>query len=182
METSFVALKNGNADMTQQPSTHRTWAKQFAVGFGIAVLLPLTVWYGVHLFHPPPERKEYFPEEFAAPRQAPAEPVEVTEKARKDREERTERFEQAERLYYRDLFYVAYPVGLLAFVVGTFLRVQAVGAGFMFGGLFALGEGCYCYWDKMGDTMRFGSLVLALAVVVALGWWMFRPSHPGKAT
>jgi hypothetical protein len=167
--------------MTREPAKTRTLAKQFDVGFGIAVLLPLTVWYGVHLFHPPPERKEYFPEEFAAPHQAPAAPVEVTEKASKDREQRTERFEQAERLYYRDLFYVAYPVGLLAFVAGTFLRVQAVGAGFMFGGLFTLGEGCYSYWDKMGDTMRFGSLLVALAVVVALGCWRFRPNDAAGA-
>ena len=43
------------------------------------------------------------------------------------------------------------------------------------GGLACLGEGCYSYWDKMGDGLRFGSLLVALTVVVALGCWKFRP-------
>jgi len=96
---------------------------------------------------------------------------------RKERLERQERFEEAERLHYRRMFFVAYPVGLLAIVVGGLLRVQAVGAGLMFAGLFTLGSGCYSYWDKMGDGMRFGSLVVALAFVVFLGCWEFRATE-----
>src|SRR5438552_2423498 len=40
--------------------------------------------------------------------------------------------------------------------------------------------GCYSYWDKMGGWLRFGSLVVALGVVLALGTWRFRPISPGK--
>src|SRR5437870_10159800 len=120
--------------MMREPATARTLAKQFAVGFSIAVLLPMTVWYGVRLFHPPPERSDYFPEEKYGAAPAPLPPPgeagddPKTEKARKDRAERQERFEEAERLHYRSMFFVAYPVGVLAIVGGAMLRVQAVGA------------------------------------------------------
>src|SRR5438132_3310371 len=147
--------------MLREPATARTLAKQFAVGFGIAVLLPMTVWYGVRLFHPPPDRGEYFPEEKYGAAPAPLPPAgeaghtdPKAEKARTERAERQERFEEAERLHYRSMFFVAYPVGLLAIAGGGLLRVQAVGAGLMFAGLFTLGPGCYSYWDKMGDGMR----------------------------
>lgn len=161
--------------MARESATVSTLAKQFAVGIGIATLLPLTVWYGVRLFHPPPERRTYFPEELEGmPQPTPPRGDEEGDKARLERTQRLEQFEAAERLYYRALFYVAYPIGLLAFIVGTFLHVQAVGAGSMFGGLFTLGEGCYSYWDKLGDGMRFGSLLVALAVVVVIGCWRFR--------
>ena len=39
----------------------------------------------------------------------------------------------AELVFYRLMFWVAYPVGLGAFIIGTFFWVQAIGAGLMFG-------------------------------------------------
>lgn len=154
----------------------RTLAKQFAIGFGIAALLPLAVWYGVRLYHPPPEWEAYLsPELYEDIRDAKGE---EKSELRAERAQRKQELEEAQRLFYRDLFYVAYPVGILALLVGAFLRVQAVGAGLMFGSLFTLGEGCYCYWDKMGDWMRFGSLMVALVILVGLGTWMFRRTVP----
>jgi hypothetical protein len=44
----------------------------------------------------------------------------------------------------------------------------------MFGGLIALAQGCYSYWDRMDDKLRFGSVVAALLVVLVLGTWRFR--------
>jgi hypothetical protein len=174
--------------VAQEPGTARTLAKQFATGLGISVLLPLTVWYGVALFHPPPDRHIFFPDEYSmtpAPAAAPVAPEGSDEKAdtaRREREERQKRFEAEERLYYRAMFFVAYPVGLTAILVGALLRVQAVGAGLMFGGLGSLAEGCYSYWDKLGDSMRFGSLLLALAVVIIIGWMSFRPKSPASTS
>jgi hypothetical protein len=152
--------------MEQLGESTRTLPKQFAIGFGIAALLPLAVWYGVSLFHPPPEREDTSSYDLADYREAASE---EKERLRQEKAQRKQELEEAFRCYYRDMFYAAYPVGILALIVGAFLSVQAVGAGLMFGGLFTLGEGCYCYWDKMGDPMRFGSLLIALVVVVALG-------------
>src|SRR5262249_41979392 len=81
------------------------------------------------------------------------------------------RHEAEQRAYYHDMFWVAYPVGLVALVVGLFFPVQAVGAGLLFGGLISLGEGCYSYRDRMDGWLRFGSLVVALLTLLVLGSW-----------
>jgi len=36
-------------------------ARQIAIGFGIAVIFPLLVYYGVATFYPPPNRADYLP-------------------------------------------------------------------------------------------------------------------------
>src|SRR2546422_11665590 len=130
-----------------QDNQHRTTAgalaRQFAIGVGIAVFLPLAVWYGVHLLHPPPDDKAYSKSQSEA-------------KSTQDRERLEQEDEDAQRAFYRDMFWVAYPVGLLALVGGTLLPVKAVGTGFMFGGLFALAEGCFSYWGRVGDWLGFG--------------------------
>ncbi len=153
----------------EQDSKHGATAgalpRQFAIGVGVAVLLPLVVWYGARLLHPPPDSKAYSRSLSEA-------------KSTQEREHLDQEYEDAQRSYYRDMFWVAYPVGLLALVGGTLLPVKAVGTGFMFGGLFTLAEGCFSYWDRMGDWLRFGSAALALVALVGLGYWKFRPGRP----
>jgi hypothetical protein len=91
----------------------------------------------------------------------------------KDRLEKEQ--DEAERAYYGTMFWVAYPIGLAALVLGIVFPVQAVGSGLMFGGLASLTMGCYSYWDKMDGWLRFGSLLLALLILLVLGTWRFRP-------
>jgi hypothetical protein len=68
----------------------------------------------------------------------------------------------AERVYVGHISWVAYPVGLVAAIVGTVFPVQAVDAGLMFGGLCSLTAGFYPYWDRM----QFGWLAIALASIL----------------
>jgi hypothetical protein len=154
----------------------RELVKQIAVWLAIVTLLPLTVWYGTSAFSPPPDRK---PHDRATSRidekiKESTDPA-AKENLRQERERLEDELEEAERIHYGHKFWVAYPVGLAAFVVGTFFFVQTVAAGLMFGGLFALTAGCYAYWDRMGDWLRFGSLIVALIVVLVLGIWRFWP-------
>src|SRR5437773_1588824 len=145
----------------------REFVKQIAVWLGIVTLLPLSVWYATGTFSPPPDWKQHardvarLDEKTAETKDAAAK---ETLRAEKDR--LVAALDEAERVYYGHMFWVAYPVGLGAIILGTFVPVQAVGAGLMFGGLVSLAEGCYSYWDKMGDRMRFGSLLIALVVVL----------------
>ncbi|MEX0703181.1 MAG: hypothetical protein WD069_13890 [Planctomycetales bacterium] len=99
------------------------------------------------------------------------------ERLRDEKDRLDKELEAAARVYYRHMFWVACPVGLAAIILGTFFPVQAVGAGLMFGGLGSLTAGCYSYWDEMGGWLRFGSLVVSLAVVLLLGTWRFRPRN-----
>ena len=156
--------------------TVRELLKQVALWLGIVVLLPLVAWFGTSAFHPPPD-----PDRYVKPAERVAERIKDTkdetqkeqlrdEKDRLDRER-----EEAWRAYYRAMFWVAYPVGLVAVIVGTFVGVQVVGSALMYGGLASLTTGCYSYWDRMDGWLRFGSLLVALAVLLALGIWRFRP-------
>src|SRR3954469_3432577 len=117
---TVVTAPNGTESM-------RTLAKQFAVGLGITALLPLAVWYGVNLWSPPPDSKDHYKaQEKLDKKAAKAKDEAEQEKLAQEKERLKEEYEEAERLYYRDMFYVAYPVGVLAVLAGTLLRVQAV--------------------------------------------------------
>ena len=160
----------------------REVVKQLAVWLGVVVLLPLTAWYGTSAFSPPPDWKQHTKDLARLDEQI----RESNSKADKDniRQEKDRldnELDAQERVYYQHMFWVAYPIGLAAFIVGTFLPVQSVGAGLMFGGLSSLATGCYSYWDRMGDSLRFESLVVALLIVVLLGLWRFRSAGPRPA-
>src|SRR5215212_3635105 len=118
--------------MEPNGSTVRSVPKQFAVGLGIATLLPLTVLYGVTVFHPSPDIKAYYTKEqdFSTRiGQATSEPEK--QRLSREQEQHQKAFEEQQRRYYRAVFYVGYPVGLLALVAGALVSIQAIGAGFM---------------------------------------------------
>jgi hypothetical protein len=185
-----------------------TLAKQFAIGVSIAVLMPLSVYYGIHYYRPPPDREEHYKSQREAEKRLDDQVGELEDREKrlsasereqqrtrladerqKNRKERSrladeqqrieKELEAEERDYQRRLFWVSYLIGSVAFVVGTFVGVQSVGAGLMFGGLFTVASGCYSYWDKMEDSTRFVSLLVALVGAFVLGCWRFRSSKVG---
>lgn len=161
--------------MAQDAMTIRELVKQIAVWLGVVILLPLVVWYGTSAFSPPPDAKEYSRSTSRIDEQIKETAVQAEkEKLRQERERLEKEHEEAERVHYGHMFWVAYPIGLVAVIIGTFFPVQAIGAGLMFGGLISLAAGCYSYWDKMDGWLRFGSLIVALAVLLVLGTWRFR--------
>jgi hypothetical protein len=79
------------------------------------------------------------------------------------------------------MFWVAFPIGLTALVVGMFVRTIPVGTGLSSGGLSTLTAGCHSYWDDMGDALRFYSLLIVLAVLITLGLTKFARTTPTPA-
>lgn len=152
-------------------------AKEFAIGIGIAILLPLSVYYGVQLFSPQPDWSKYFEQSQEYDRRFnEAKTKEERDRISKVRSHAKEKHEESQRRHKQHIFFVAYPVGMLAIIAGSLLTVQAVGAGLMFGGIFTLAEGCYSYWDNMADWTRFISLIIAMVVFIGFGYWKFRPA------
>jgi hypothetical protein len=154
----------------------RELVKQIAVWLGIVVLLPLSVWFGTSVVSPPPDSKDYATkmgrlEGRIMDTKDPA----AKEKLRDERDRLEAELNGAYRVYFAWMFWVAYPIGLVAILIGTFFPVQAVGGGLMFGGLSCLAMGCYSYWDTMDGGLRFGSLVVALLMLILLGTLRFWP-------
>jgi hypothetical protein len=98
-------------------------------------------------------------------------------KSRDEQQRLTKLIDEEKRRFYRAMFWVAFPIGLTALVIGMFVPTIPVGTGLSSGGLSTLTAGCYSYWDDMGDALRFFSLLLVLAVLITLGLIKFaRPT------
>jgi hypothetical protein len=150
--------------------------KQIIVWLGIVVLLPFSVWYGTSTFTKAPDWKEHS----RASARLDARILDATEaadreKLRDEKDELDADLHRAEQHFYSRMFWVAYPIGLVAVVAGILLGVQAVGGGLLYGGIASLVMGCFTYWDNMNDGLRFGALLLTLAVLITMGIWRFGP-------
>ena len=142
-------------------------AKKFALGFGIAIILPMLVHYGVSIFSPAPKWEQY-----GLYSQAGYESASPEEKAKmdKERQEKDRIWKGKEKIFQRNLFFVAIPVGLVSIVIGAISPIQAVGTGLMFGGIFSLTEGYMFYWSELQDWMRFLSLLVAFIILIFIGY------------
>ena len=143
-------------------------AKKFAVGFGIAVLLPMTVHYGVSTFSPSPEWDDYRIENYYERHERATSEEQVKLEEENSRLEK--KYKEELKRFQKHMFAVAVPIGIAALVLGSVLAVQAIGSGLMFGGIFTLTDGYWCYWSELQDWMRFLSLLAALAILIFIGY------------
>ena len=157
--------------------------KQLIIWAAIAALLPLSSWAGATMVHPRARLKELTNQRQRAQQetydtQDPA----ARARVRDEQDRLTKLIDEEQRHFYGAMFWVGFPIGLAALVAGLFLRPVAVGTGLAFGGLCTLTAGCYSYWNDMGDALRFFSLLVVLAIVVAVGLLKFgRPAAADNA-
>ena len=143
-------------------------AKKFALGFGIAIILPMLVHYGVSTFSPAPKWQDrYGANDYQDYQNATPE-----EKARFNKERSTKEtiWLEKEKIFEKHLFLVAVPIGIVAIIVGAVSPIQAIGTGLMFGGIFTLVDGYCWYWSELQDWMRFLSLLAAFVVLIFIGY------------
>ena len=143
-------------------------AKKFALGFGIAIIFPIMIHYGVSTFIPSPKWQEryggnYYQDYSNATPEAKA-------KIDQERKQREENWLAREKRFQGVLFSVAVPLGIAAILIGSLAAIQAVGTGLMFGGIFLLLDGYCNYWSELADSMRFLSLLLAFIVLLYIGY------------
>lgn len=157
--------------------------KQLIVWVAIAALLPLTSWAGATMIHPRTQMKDLMAQQQRAQQEANNTRDDAARSKHYDESMRLAKLiEEQRRLFYRAMFWVGFPIGLTALVVGLFLRHVAVGTGLAFGGLCTLTAGCYSYWDDMGDVLRFVSLLIVLVILIVIGLRKFgRPAPPMPA-
>jgi hypothetical protein len=143
--------------------------KRFALGFGIAVILPFMLHLGVNTFSPPPNWEDYNIVDYYDKLE------EASEEERAELEAKWNDLKVAqdrhEARYQKALFLVMAPAGIAAIVIGAFIGFQAIGAGLMFGGIFCLMDGYIQYWEKLPDWMRFVSLLVAFIALLIVGYF-----------
>lgn len=145
-------------------------AKRFAIGFGLAVALPLLINLGVGSFSKAPVYSEYHHDTACCAERT------ITQQKQFAKDQAA--YDRAETLYEDRMFAVAVPVGLVALIIGSLIAASAVGPGLMFGGIFSVIEGYGFCWDKLPEPVRFASLLVAFALLVYIG---IRKIDPQKA-
>ena len=146
-------------------------AKKIALGFGIAVILPMMVHFGVSTFSPRPKRQDYQVENYYQLHQRAT----TTEKIEleKEKSQLNKEFKEHKKRFQTHLFFVSAPVGIAAIIVGSVIVVQSIGTGLIFGGIFALLNGYRWYWSELQDWMRFLSLLVAFIILIFIGYRKF---------
>ncbi len=143
-------------------------AKKIALGVGIAIVFPMLLHYGVSTFTPTPKWEDY-----------PMSPATIAlragsqadqEKFMTEQQQKQELRRAAEKRFEQHLFAVAVPLGLVAILIGAFLRVPATGAGLMFGGIFSICDGYFNYWSELADVLKFLSLLAAFVLLLFVGY------------
>ncbi len=137
--------------------------KKFALAFGIAIIFPMMLYYGVSSFSPPPDWQDFYKEyhNLGAEEEKEREAERLAEEAR---------LTEQERHFEARLFFVSVPMGIIAIIVGTLIPLQAVGTGLLFGGVLSITRGCWGYWAELPESLRFASLVVALIVLIVAGY------------
>jgi len=143
-------------------------AKKFALGFGIAIILPMLVHYGVSTFSPAPKWQDRY--DYSSSQGYGNATPEQKAKIDNERKEKEKTWRKKEKIFQQHLFLVAVPMGIAAIIVGAFASIQAIGTGLMFGGIFTLVDGYFCYWSELQDWMRFLSLLAAFVVLIFIGY------------
>lgn len=141
-------------------------AKRIALSFGLAVIFPLLVHYGVRTFSPEPRWEDY--------QAAPFDFGTATKEERRQHQAEVRRLQEqqraAEKHFQTVLFFAAVPLGLAAILCGAFLSAQAVGTGLILGGIFSVCDGYISYWDELADALRFISLLVTFGVLLFIGY------------
>jgi hypothetical protein len=140
-------------------------ARQIAIGFGIAIIFPLLVYYGVRTFHPAPVMEPTpVAEQFSS--QATPEERRVNQQKQRDRQEA---YAAKAKDFARILIIISTPLGIAAILSGTYLSNAAIGTGLILGGIFTVSHGYWGYWSYADDWLRFVSLLVGLAVLLFVG-------------
>ena len=143
-------------------------AKKIVLGFGLAIILPLTVYYGVSTFSPRPQYRDYEIENFREKHERGTDEEKI--KLEEERSGLNEQRRDDKERFERNVFFVAVPVGIIAVIAGSIIAIQAIGSGLMLGGIFTLTEGYFCYWSELDDWMRFVSLLVGFIVLMFIGY------------
>jgi len=134
-------------------------AKKIALGFGLAIIFPMMIHYGVSTFSLEPKFESYAKQEEFNKTATPQEKI-----------QKVEARESAQKQFEKHLYMVAVPLGLVAILIGAFSRIQSIGSGLMIGGIFSITDGYINYWSHLDDWMRFLSLLAAFAILLIVGY------------
>ena len=148
-------------------------ARQVAIGFGIAFIFPLLVFYGVATFFHPPKMQSAVVATMMPPNPTPEERqqyIEQQQQRQKEQKQRQEAYNIAAKDFARHLVIISTPLGVAAILIGAYLALHAVGTGLIIGGIFTVAWGYWSYWLYLDDRVRFVSLLVGFIILLFVGY------------
>lgn len=79
-------------------------------------------------------------------------------------------FEKNREVYNRNVFFMLMPLGLLIVILGIFLTVDYLGAGFMFSGLIVMFYSTLRYFSDMSKILRALVILVELLIILWIGY------------
>jgi hypothetical protein len=137
---------------------------QTAVQFGIAVIFPMLIYFGVRTLHPPPKLISL------AIHNTPQTTPEERLKATNEQQARIKLFQSESRRHATVLLLASLPLGIAAIVCGAFIDIPAIGVGLIFGGIFSIGNGYFHNWRYLENWVRFVSLLVAFVALLYVAY------------
>ena len=156
-------------------------ARQIAIGFGIAVVFPLLIYYAVATFASPPTFNLNYVAAPITPNASPEERQQAQQERQRAQQEAQKIYAEKVRHFTLMLFWIAVPLGLAAIVGGGWARPNGIATGFLLGGILTLGQGCYFRWVYLSNSLRFASLLAALLALLFVGIRTVRAPSPSSA-
>ncbi len=143
------------------------WVKNFALGFGVAILFPMLVHYGINTFVPPLDLSATYVNVTFSQENMTQQQINRNIELHRQLQSLRETVYQK----YAEMFFLfALPIGVAAIIFGLYMNIPGVGAGFIFGGVFTILEAYLLNWGSLNNSMRFVSLLLALSVIVYVAY------------
>ena len=149
-------------------------ARQIAIGFGIAIIFPLLVYYGVASFYQPPKPVTYATMPIIPPNPTPEERqknMEQQQERQKENRQKQDAYAAAAKEFARHLVIISTPLGVAAILIGAYLPLYSIGMGMIFGGIFTVGAGYWGYWSYLEDWVRFLSLLAGFVILLFVGYY-----------
>ena len=141
-------------------------AKKIAIGLGIAVILPLMIHFGVKIIVEYPERSDYMVENYRDQLRDEKLSDEAKDQIKAEQIALDDAFDETKKRFYFILFSIAVPLGVLAILLGTFLKLKGLSTGLIFGGLFSTINGFMHQWGQMNEAFIFICLLIIFSVLI----------------
>jgi len=164
--------------------------KNLILGIVIAILLVLTVGYGINTFYERPDYEDFCPRVYDIYNQSSCEVaggtwIDEVDNVKAPVEERMlinrcqeptgcyDEYDVASEKYSRNLFLIALPLGIIIVVVGAAVfGLEFIGAGLMGGGVLTILYGVINYWQYSDDLLKFILSLVGLVIVIWFGYWL----------
>jgi len=162
--------------------------KNIVLSVAIAVLTICVAVYGINTFYPSPEYNSYCPEYQTAEYIDSPQRCEANSGYWYPYEEKTlegeingycdrnyychKDFNSAQETWYRNIFFIGLPLGILIIIVGAFLfSLEFVGVGLMWGGVVTMVYSTWGFFLQSVDWIKFTISLVALAVIISFAYW-----------